>query len=346
MWVLGLHRATARPDGPDHAPARSVTDARAPVASARLWPPQRCRRRRRRRRPLVACRLVPCRAASAESGAPTIFDKIISKQIPAQVRFASRGGCSPPAATLPPPARARCMAVSRLPHGTPGPRSPPPTDPFPKPLTLPAGHLRGRAGAGVPGHQPAGARPLPGALRLHSFACLHSCAGVAAGRLRSRSLGGLVQPRPRPGTRAAFNRRVHVGPPAAHMPQVIPKVRGNLTQLSKASEADKPLLGHLMYVAAQVRAFAEPGLACPTTRPTSARAGGSRARCCGVGWQGEGGRAGVAAAASSLMPTRWPRALRHDMLAWHTRPPSLWPAPGGQAGGPVPGLPRGGQRRP
>lgn len=36
------------------------------------------------------------------------------------------------------------------------------------------------------------------------------------------------------------------------LPQVIPKVRGNLTQLSKASEADKPLLGHLMYVAAHV----------------------------------------------------------------------------------------------
>lgn len=36
--------------------------------------------------------------------------------------------------------------------------------------------------------------------------------------------------------------------------QVIPKVRGRLTQLSKATEEDKPLLGHLMYVAAQVRA--------------------------------------------------------------------------------------------
>ncbi|PSC67932.1 14 kDa zinc-binding isoform A [Micractinium conductrix] len=33
---------------------------------------------------------------------------------------------------------------------------------------------------------------------------------------------------------------------------VIPKVRGRLTQLSKATEEDKPLLGHLMYVAAQV----------------------------------------------------------------------------------------------
>lgn len=34
--------------------------------------------------------------------------------------------------------------------------------------------------------------------------------------------------------------------------QVIPKVRGRLTQLSKMHEEDKPLLGHLMYVAAQV----------------------------------------------------------------------------------------------
>ncbi|KAL4443894.1 hypothetical protein ABPG75_011631 [Micractinium tetrahymenae] len=33
---------------------------------------------------------------------------------------------------------------------------------------------------------------------------------------------------------------------------VIPKVRGRLTQLSKMQEEDKPLLGHLMYVAAQV----------------------------------------------------------------------------------------------
>lgn len=33
---------------------------------------------------------------------------------------------------------------------------------------------------------------------------------------------------------------------------VIPKVRGRLTQLSKMHEEDKPLLGHLMYVAAQV----------------------------------------------------------------------------------------------
>ncbi|MEW5306691.1 MAG: hypothetical protein WDW36_009140 [Sanguina aurantia] len=30
---------------------------------------------------------------------------------------------------------------------------------------------------------------------------------------------------------------------------VIPKVRGNLSRLSKATEADKALLGHLMYVA-------------------------------------------------------------------------------------------------
>ncbi len=35
--------------------------------------------------------------------------------------------------------------------------------------------------------------------------------------------------------------------------QVIPKVRNGLTQLSKAKEEHKPLLGHLLYVAAQVR---------------------------------------------------------------------------------------------
>jgi hypothetical protein len=34
--------------------------------------------------------------------------------------------------------------------------------------------------------------------------------------------------------------------------QVIPKVRNGLTQLSKAKEEHKPLLGHLLYVAAQV----------------------------------------------------------------------------------------------
>ncbi|EFN59730.1 hypothetical protein CHLNCDRAFT_133322 [Chlorella variabilis] len=33
---------------------------------------------------------------------------------------------------------------------------------------------------------------------------------------------------------------------------VIPKVRNGLTQLSKAKEEHKPLLGHLLYVAAQV----------------------------------------------------------------------------------------------
>ena len=42
-------------------------------------------------------------------------------------------------------------------------------------------------------------------------------------------------------------------PPA--VPQVIPKVRNGLTQLSKATEAHKPLLGHLLYVAAQVRSL-------------------------------------------------------------------------------------------
>ena len=35
--------------------------------------------------------------------------------------------------------------------------------------------------------------------------------------------------------------------------QVIPKVRNGLTQLAKAKEEHKPLLGHLLYVAAQVR---------------------------------------------------------------------------------------------
>jgi len=33
---------------------------------------------------------------------------------------------------------------------------------------------------------------------------------------------------------------------------VIPKVRGNLSQLSKAKESDVPLLGHLFFVAQQV----------------------------------------------------------------------------------------------
>lgn len=33
---------------------------------------------------------------------------------------------------------------------------------------------------------------------------------------------------------------------------VIPKVRGNLSQLSKAKESDIPLIGHLMFVAQQV----------------------------------------------------------------------------------------------
>lgn len=32
-------------------------------------------------------------------------------------------------------------------------------------------------------------------------------------------------------------------------------MRGRLTQLSKSTEEDKPLLGHLMYVAAQVRGW-------------------------------------------------------------------------------------------
>jgi hypothetical protein len=36
------------------------------------------------------------------------------------------------------------------------------------------------------------------------------------------------------------------------LPQVIPKVRNGLTGLSKATEEHKPLLGHLLYVAAQV----------------------------------------------------------------------------------------------
>ena len=42
---------------------------------------------------------------------------------------------------------------------------------------------------------------------------------------------------------------------APHPPllQVIPKVRNGLTQLAKAKEEHKPLLGHLLYVAAQVR---------------------------------------------------------------------------------------------
>lgn len=33
---------------------------------------------------------------------------------------------------------------------------------------------------------------------------------------------------------------------------VIPKVKGGLSRLSRATEADKPTLGHLMYVAQQV----------------------------------------------------------------------------------------------
>lgn len=43
-------------------------------------------------------------------------------------------------------------------------------------------------------------------------------------------------------------------PPSPPPPrQVIPKVRDGLTQLAKATEEHKPLLGHLLYVAAQVR---------------------------------------------------------------------------------------------
>lgn len=38
----------------------------------------------------------------------------------------------------------------------------------------------------------------------------------------------------------------------AVLAQVIPKVRNGLTGLSKATEEHKPLLGHLLYVAAQV----------------------------------------------------------------------------------------------
>lgn len=65
----------------------TIRTTMAPMAAVRLLPPPP---------PLTAaaCRPLRCRsAAQADSGAPTIFDKIISKQIPAQVRrWLSRRG--------------------------------------------------------------------------------------------------------------------------------------------------------------------------------------------------------------------------------------------------------------
>lgn len=59
--------------------------------------------------------------------------------------------------------------------------------------------------------------------------------------------------RPRPPTAlSALDRRRRARPCA----QVIPKHRDGLTQLSKAKEHHKPLLGHLLYVAQQARGVA------------------------------------------------------------------------------------------
>jgi histidine triad (HIT) family protein len=43
-----------------------------------------------------------------------------------------------------------------------------------------------------------------------------------------------------------------IAPTAPSHIVIVPKVRGRLSQLSKATEEDKPLLGHLMWAAAEV----------------------------------------------------------------------------------------------
>ena len=89
MCVCGGLRLGRRDRRPTALSAICTTGAaRSPRRSLRgcRWG---AHRRRRRRRPTSAVLLLPplCSAAQADSGAPTIFDKIISKQIPATIIY-------------------------------------------------------------------------------------------------------------------------------------------------------------------------------------------------------------------------------------------------------------------
>ena len=212
----------------------------------------------------------PASCSAADTGAPTIFDKIIAKQIPAQIIYEDE----------------QALAFRDI-----SPQGP-----------------------------------------VHFLVCALDGGGSRPDGRRSAACRDV---RPASGCLAAEHACVYLTLP----PQVIPKVRNGLTQLSKAKEEHKPLLGHLLYVAAQV--------------------GSAASKACRRGKQGQCGSAAaqarreVQAGSSRLacLAARPPCLLDLRACHLHTCPRTRLPCtarlpPGSEAGGAVPGLPRGHQRRP